>query len=124
MEEVRSEYGKRLDQIHARVEDRIGEMPLVFYSAYPIESADLPVDNLDDIAVDGRVQFSAEHDPFFGEGRAYRSSVVNSPTWLEVAALANEMIKTTGDLHHQFLEGISMVRETGELKEMRFLMGS
>jgi hypothetical protein len=96
MDQTRSEYGRRLDRIHARIEARIGEKPLVFYSAYPIEGTDLAVDNLDEIAVEGSVQFFAEHDPFFGEGTAYTSPIVNSPTWLEVAALAHEMIKTTG----------------------------
>ncbi len=82
------------------------------------------MDNLDEIAVEGSVQFFAEHDPLFGEGTAYTSPIVNSPTWLEVAALAHEMIKTTGDLHHQLLEGVSVVGKTGDLKQMRFVMGS
>lgn len=121
---TRSEFGTRLDRLHARIAARLAEKPIVFYSAYQSDAADLPIDNLDEVAIDGKVRFHAEHDPDAGEGRPYTSAVVDSPTWLDVAVLANEMIKTTGDSHHQFLESIFIVGEKNGTKLARFSMGS
>lgn len=82
------EYGKRLDDIHGRIAKRLGEDPTVFYSAYNSDENGLPLDNLDDIAIEGSVQFHAPQNPFWGNGEPYTSHVVESPTWLDVAVLA------------------------------------
>ena len=124
MPTTRTEYVKRLDQIRAKIAARLGERPVVIYSAYQSESDDLPIDNLDQIAIHGNVQFHAEHDPCWGEGKPYTSPAVNSPTWLDVSVLADEMIKTTGDYHHQFLESVFVIDERDGVKIARFSMGS
>jgi hypothetical protein len=79
----------------------------VSFSAYP----DDYTDNLDEVAVKGRVQFRQPYQAFFGgmavEARAdYKSEILEDPTWLEVALCANDAINITGDNHHIFLEGI------------------
>ncbi len=38
--------------------------------------------------------------------KGYRSPIMENPTWLEVALLANDMINCTGDNHHVYLEAI------------------
>ena len=81
------------------------------YSAFS-EEDDVPVDNLDEIAIEGKVQFIQEQN--YGEGERYVSPVVENPTWLQVAVLANEMINTTGDTHHVFLEGIKKLKGKGK----------
>lgn len=124
MPTTRTEYGRRLDQIHARIAERLGEKPFVAYSAYEFDSDDMPIDNLADVAIPGNVQFHAKHDPYWGEGKPYTSPAVNSPTWLDVSVLADEMIKTTGDYHHQFLESVVVIDERDGLKIARFSMGS
>ena len=124
MPTTRTEYGKRLDQIHARIAERLGKKPSVFYSAYKSESDDLPIDNLDDIAIDGSVQFHASGDDYWGSGKPYTSRVVDSPTWLDVSVLANEMMNTTGDYHHQFLEAVRVIGEKDGTTLAKFSMGS
>lgn len=121
---TRDEYGNRLDAMHARISVRLGEKPVVFYSAYNTDERGLPIDNLDQIPIKGEIQFRAKHNPFWGSGHSYQSPVVHSPNWLEIAVLANEMIKTTCDFHHQFLEGVNVVAQCGEVKAAEFLMGS
>lgn len=121
---TQTEYGKRLDAIRARIAERLGEKPAVFFSTYKKDADDLPLDNLDEIAIQGRVQFHADRDPFWGNDRPYTSPIVESPTWLDVAVLANEMIKTTGDYHHQFLEGVYVTGEEDGVRLARFSMGS
>ena len=122
MPKEKDDYGKRLDAIHERIAKRLGEKPTVFYSAYKTDQDGLPIDNLDDIAVEGEVQFHAQHDPYWGGGRGYDSEQVES--WLEIAVLANAMIKTTGDFHHQFLEAINVTGDSNGVKTARFSMGS
>ena len=110
------EYSKRIGAIHAKIEEALGDDErIVYYSAYRSDSKDLPINNLNRVAVKGKVVFVAEHNDFWGEGESYESEVVENPTWLQVAVLANAMMKTTGDLHHSFLEGIyrKKVRDDG-----------
>lgn len=124
MSETRNQYGQRLNAIHARIAERLGEEPVVFYSAYRTDERGLPIDNLDEVPIDGEILFRAQHDPFWGSGRSYQSPVVSSPTWLEIATLANDMIKTTGDYHHHFLEAVKVVLTCGDVKTAEFIMGS
>ena len=91
---------------------------------YEADERSFPVNNLNQIPLVGEIQFHARHDPFWGSGRSYQSAVVKSPTWLEIALLANDMIKATGDYHHQFLEGVKVVAQCGEVKAAEFIMGS
>lgn len=80
---------------------------MVSFSAYPR----VYTDNLDEVAVEGRIQFRTKHQSFFG-GMAeevrkdYESEILTNPTWMEVALCANDMINCTGDNHHVFLEAI------------------
>lgn len=103
-------YDERADAITERVEAAYPDGPVVF-SAYELDADELPIDNLDEIAAHGPVVFTAEHDSFFGQGRDYRSSLLTSPTWIQVIGVANESVACTGDRHHVFLEA---VHETGE----------
>jgi len=67
--------------------------------------------NLNEIAIEGRVQFKTPYSEFFGgkseEARTdYESEILENPTWLELSLLANDMINCTGDQHHVFLEDV------------------
>ncbi|MEQ8785062.1 MAG: hypothetical protein RIC55_02130 [Pirellulaceae bacterium] len=118
------EFGKRMNAINGRIAERIEGERVVCFSAFPSDDDRLPIDNLDDVPIQGKVIFRAEADDFWGEGHDYESDVVDSPTWLEVAVLADEMIKTTGDYHHQFLERVRVIDEEDGVKVARFSMGS
>jgi hypothetical protein len=104
-------YDKKSDAIRDRVETAFPD-GLVEFSAFPEDDNGLPVDVLDELAVDGPVVFTAKHDPFFGSGKDYVSNQLNSPTWMEVVAVANDAVQCTGDRHHIYLEG---VENTGKL---------
>jgi len=119
------DYSQRLDAIHDKIQKVLGtDEVLVFYSAYDTEE-DLPIDNLDEVAIEGKAILVAENDSFWGEGTDYESEVVENPTWLQVAVLANAMIKKIGDYHHIFLEGVHRTKETkGGVPVFRISMGS
>ena len=100
----------------------------VIYQAYKKDVEGLPLDNLAEIAIEGTVEFIGQSclvgkNPWY-KGTEYRSARVCNPTWLTIALLANEMINTTKDYCHIYLENISVVNETPELKVMGFEMGS
>lgn len=105
-----------------------GQDCYVFYSAYK-EIDNVPQNNLDEIAVSGKVKFVEQGDNFFGSGKGYRSKVLENPTWLEVCVVANEMILATGDKHHIYLEGViatekTLFQDNDTIKIVRFCMGS
>jgi hypothetical protein len=118
------EFHAITDAMNARVAAALpeGAKLNVEYSAWP--GGDGPVDNLDEVAFEGRCRFVTEHDPFWGPGRSYKSDVLDSPTWLQVAVLANAMISTTGDKHHCFLEDVSVVGRDRDVAMLSFAMGS
>lgn len=118
-----TDFEEAMSKIEERVIQAIAGERLVSYSAYKYDSNEIPIDNLDEIAVQGKVYFFAEHITT-GPGTNYTSPIVDNPTWLQVAILANEMIKTTGDTHHIFLESIQLVKEENGIKQMEFWMGS
>lgn len=107
----------------------------VDYSAYESDERDVPIDNLDEVAVPGKVVLVGFADDFFGgkESKNYQSPILNNPTWLEACVHANKMIDVTGDEHHCFLEGFhrkktmdSKVSEAvgQEVEVWEFSMGS
>ena len=100
-------YDQMLDYFSARLKHKIKGNVMIRYSAYIVDKEGIPINNLDDIAVKGKVRFYQKHDEFYGKGKDYVSKVVENPTWLDVSKLANNMIKVTGDKHHIFLEGVS-----------------
>lgn len=129
----------------------------VRYSAFGRSNEEPFIDNLDELVYPGKAMFEApfvahwmelcqvapnprglHHNEApdwlkrpsaaaaFGD---YQSAVVYQPTWLDVAVLADDMIRRTGDFHHVFLEGLAPegTRETphdGSVRVFTFVMGS
>jgi hypothetical protein len=118
------EFDRRLTAIEQRLKKAIIGKVLVNYSAYPTDDDDLPLDNLDEVAVEGRCRFVQQLDPEWGDGKHYMGPEVENPTWITVAILANEMIAVTGDHQHVFLEGVTILSEQSGVKIMEFVMGS
>jgi len=118
------EFSRLMEDIEQRAAESLPENALVLYSAFGTDKDGLPVDNLDEVAVEGRCIFVQKHDPFFGKGKDYVSGEYHSPTWLQLCAVANDMILITGDQHHVFLEGVNVLREENGIKFVEFEMGS
>ena len=103
------------DKPHAELE-KILDRRHVFYSV----DADM-----NDIAIMGKAVIEMPYDGFWGEGEDYRSEVVENPTWLDLAVLADAAIRTTGDYHHSFFEGIRYRKdEKYDVEVYHFIMGS
>jgi hypothetical protein len=114
------------DAIDARLRERIGSRCWVIYSAYPTADDDVPIDNLDEVPIPGLVRFVARRTLYFGgpESRDYEGPVLESPTWLDVCAEANKMIRATRDHTHVFLVDVEVVDRVGDVQVARFRMDS
>jgi hypothetical protein len=90
--------------------------PAVSYSAYRSDQNDIPIDNLDEIAICGKCIIVED---------IYQSPVVENPTWLDLCLLAEYMIRETEDYHHIFLEGVCKSdQEIDGVPVYKFCMGS
>ena len=118
---VHSEMQERVIDACAAVSDEIE----VCYSAYECaENPHRPVDNLDEVPVTGKVKVVAPATWCNDAGENYESDILESPTYLELAVLANESIKVTGDRHHIFFEGVLVRREEDGVKIVEMYFGS
>lgn len=118
------DWGKRYDEIQAQVCSRISEQCIVKYSAYTDDKNGLPLNNLKDVAVPGKVVILAKHDPSWGKGKNFKSEVLDNPSWLDLTIQANKMILTTGDQHHRYLEGFAILHIQDGIKYIVLHMGS
>lgn len=122
LEEV---YQAMLDEIHQIVRNRIGDPVHVIYAANPWignENEAMPVNNLNDIAIEGECRVRLFASPYWGNGEDYISEVLENPTWLDLCVCANEAIVTTDDFHHTFFEGVFEVEDGSRIFELE--MGS
>jgi hypothetical protein len=99
----------------------------VYYSAYKSDGGDVPIDNLDEVPITGKVKIvDGPHEHCWGRkpGSVFESEVMESPTWLELAVQMDFMIREVKDFHHVFLEGVKVVRKEGDVSVCRFITGS
>jgi len=119
MKDEHNKYQDALGRIMDRVEQYLEEKSvpvdrqMVTYSAYPADP--IPVDNLDEVPIKGRVQIIGEN---------YDSGLLQSPTWLELCYHCNCMIHLSGDYHHIYLEDIRETKKVKGVKICKFGMGS
>ncbi len=121
---------KMADRVDEAINQSMREIHLS-YCAHKSDEHGLPIDNLDDTAVIGKVILVADGDASCPENDSqnYESPVMEDPTWLEICVLANAMIETTNDLDHVYLEGIEEDEEQSSqrsdgIQVYRFCMGS
>ena len=121
------DFGERADDMRDAIDEALGKTSIVYYSAYKTsEATGLQLNNLSQKAISGKVILKQEFDDFWGNnGEDYQSEVVENPTWLDIAVLADSMIHATNDRHHIFLEGVHKTSQTIDgVKVYEFIMGS
>jgi len=121
------DFGERADDMRDAIDEALGKTSMVYYSAYKTsEATGLQLNNLSQKAISGKVILRQQFDDFWANsGEDYQSEVVENPTWLDIAVLADSMILTTNDRHHIFLEGVAPANvKVGGVKVYEFIMGS
>ncbi len=108
-------YASAYKIIHDKIAKRIGREPRIVYELGGNNANGNPVDNLDEIAFRGIVCFiEIRQSPHgFKDGKTdsivYTSPVTHNPTFLDVAAYADDMLHGMGDAHHVFLARVDII---------------
>lgn len=94
------------EQIDEAIKNKLseGEELNIIYSAYDLDERDIPINNLNEVPVEGKIKFV--------EGE-FESEVMDSPTWLDIAIVANKMISKTRDFQNKYFEDFN-VEKLGE----------
>ena len=106
-----------LDYFDLILKNNINDKVLVRYSAYNLDKNGVPINNLYDIAIEGKVIFNYKYN-----GLEYVSDYIKNPRWIDVCKLANDMILKLNVKDKLFLEGISDVHMFSNV--ITFYMGS
>ncbi len=122
-------WEERYDAIDSRIQSLLKEKfgsDNIFVEFIIDEDDDgLPVDNLDKVAVEGKVQFHHPKDKDNDWVEVdWKSPVLENPTHLELTLLANEMMIVTKDHHHCVFEGTDIIHREGEVQIAKFIMYS
>jgi len=104
-------YDKIQDTVEKAIKES-GQNVLIRYSAYE-DVNDIPINSLNEIPVKGKVIFHDEEEQF-------KSKVYDSPTWLEVAVIANEMVSITNN-YRTFLETLEVYSD-GDISKAIIVM--
>ena len=105
-------FAQAIEKMHAKIAAALnGKRRIVIYAAYPDDASDLPIDNLNEIAVQGECRLIRKNH--FKMGRVFMSEPVTNPTWLQVAVFANCSIEVFCDENHIFLEDL-LIRQVDE----------
>ena len=125
MTELPKTYTEGIDKINKTVEEackKAGhEEVYVIFSVYNLEGKEMkPNYNFQAIPVYGKYTIKDQGNFWDREDYVPFEREVDSPNWLQLAVVANEMIVSVKDSHHAYLEGISL-NDDGTF---HFIMGS
>ena len=118
-------YAAAADAIQSRVRARVGPKCAVYFSAYKLDSDKVPIDNLDDVPIPGRVVVRGARDRRRGGqlSKDYESPIMESPTWLDLCVIAHDQIVATRDRVHRYLENVEVVGNTADIQIAVFRLG-
>lgn len=114
-----TEYGNVIENIRIDLESRIVNNIHVRYASYILDEKGIPVNNLHQLAIRGKVAVIVNLD-----GYIETLSFIEDPTYLDLSVLANEQIIWSGDYHHCFFEGFKIIGFCNDIILIQLLMGS
>lgn len=110
--EYMDKYKEACDKMEIKVAERVRGECRVFYSAYDSDEDGIPVDNLDEIALVGKIAVICNWPSVIDTEKVLTSEILKSPTWLDLTVISNDLINETCDYHHRFFEGYHIIGET------------
>jgi hypothetical protein len=118
-------YAAAFDAIQARINVRMNRKCFVVFSAYKFDEDKVPIDNLDEVPIPGKVKIRRSRDQFLGRKprNDYESEVLENPTWLDLCVIAHALISLTNDRTHCYLETISVVGDDGGVQIAKLGLG-
>jgi hypothetical protein len=116
-------YALACDSIQNRIKRRVGPKSVVFFSAYALDADRIPIDNLDDVPVTGKLRVRGTRSQRIQRSESYESSILENPSWLDLCVFANEQIIATRDREHRFLENIEVIEIVDGIKIVKLCLG-
>jgi len=92
-----------IDYFEWRLAQKIDGRVFVYYNCTSYDKYHIPIDNMDNIAIRGKVLFYQEC-----MGKTFYSKLLTDPTWIEIAVEANKMIIFTCNYDFNKLIGIKL----------------
>ena len=83
----------------------------------------VPDASLQATAFEGKALIVTKGCSFFGNGKGY-TATVDSPTWADLLKVATDSQAATGDLHHDFFEGLDHVATVSGVSVYNLVLGS
>ena len=119
-------YASASDAIQNRIRARVGRKCFVVFSAYKLDADKVPIDNLDDIPIVGKLMIRGKrHRIHNGQAsKDYESPVMDGPTWLDLCVIANDQMAATRDRDRRYLEHIEVVGNRGDVQIAEFCLGA
>jgi hypothetical protein len=119
-------YAFASDAIQDRIKGRVGRKCLVVFSAYKFDADKVPIDNLDDVPITGKIIIKGNRDRIHGgqASKDYESPIMDDPTWLDLCAIANDQMAATRDRKHCYLEHVEVVGNIGNIQIAVFCLGA
>jgi hypothetical protein len=119
-------YASASDAIQNRIKARVGRKCLVVFTAYKLDADKVPIDNLDDVPITGKVIIRGNRNRIHGgqTSKDYESSIMVGPTWLDLCVIANDQMATTRDRDHRYLEHVEVVGNMGNIQIATFCLGA
>ena len=78
----------------------------------------------DTIAFNGRCIIYIKADGFFAIN-GYTSPILDTPTYIDIFNLLDDIVEITGDYHHTFFEGVNYIKQINEhIHQIDVIMGS
>ncbi len=97
-------WDKAYGAIKAKIAAKLGKTPCIHYELGGEDENGIPIDNLDDVAFEGKVCFIEIRDY-----ASYVSPIIVNPTFLDVAVHCHAAMRKMGDKHHIFLSGAGII---------------
>jgi hypothetical protein len=106
------------DAIQDRVRARVKQKCFVVFSGYTSDPDNVPVDNLDDVPVSGKVKIRASRQRLASGNpkKDYESEVLHNPTWLDLCAIANAHLVQRVRRRQLYLETANIVGIEGDVQ--------
>ena len=118
MSYITKSYQEMMTEMDDMIDKALGETErYVLYSAYETDEFDRPINNLEKTPVKGKIKF-------ISEDYEWESEVYDSPTWLDIAVIANKMIIGTQDYNNKYLEDIDIFDSKNGITTAYLFMGS
>jgi len=109
-------YAAAFDAIQDRLKARLNRKCCLTFSAFGIDQNKLPIDNLDEVPVPGKIKLHARRGKICGRAfKDFESTVFENPTWLDLCEIAHAQIRRFVGRRHCYLEAADIVDKVGDI---------